>query len=113
MLSSEAEHPNCMYLWMDHIISPEANAKVAAYFGEAPAQSKSCDLIGDLPPQYFGTASHCKDYNADNPEFWSRVYYWKTPLADCGDDRGEVCKDYNDVGPGVDRDQGVMPSASL
>ena len=25
-----------------------------------------------------------------------RVYYWKTPLADCGDDRGEVCMDYND-----------------
>jgi putative spermidine/putrescine transport system substrate-binding protein len=95
MLSSEAEHPNCMYLWMNHIISPDANAKVAAYFGEAPGQTKSCDLIGDLPPQYFGTPSHCKDYNAENPEFWSRVYYWKTPLADCGDDRGEVCKDYN------------------
>jgi putative spermidine/putrescine transport system substrate-binding protein len=96
MISSEAKHPNCMYLWMDHIISPEANAKVAAYFGEAPAQSKSCDLIGSLPPEYFGTPSHCKDYNADNPEFWSRVYYWETPLADCGDDRGAVCKDYND-----------------
>jgi len=97
MISSEAKHPNCMYLWMDHIISPEANAKVAAYFGEAPAQSKACDLIGSLPPEYFGTASHCKDYNADNPEFWSgRVYYWETPLAECGDDRGAVCKDYND-----------------
>jgi putative spermidine/putrescine transport system substrate-binding protein len=95
MLSSEAANPNCMYLWMDHIISPETNAKVAAYFGEAPAQSESCDLIGDLPPQYFGTASHCKDYNAANTEFWSRVYYWKTPIADCGDDRGEVCTDYN------------------
>ena len=96
MISSEAKHPNCMYLWMDHIISPEANAKVAAYFGEAPAQSKACDLIGKLPAAYFGTADHCKNYNADNPEFWSRVYYWKTPLADCGDDRGEECMDYND-----------------
>jgi putative spermidine/putrescine transport system substrate-binding protein len=96
MISSEAKHPNCMYLWMDHIISPEANAKVAAYFGEAPAQSKACDVIGTLPAAYFGTADHCKLYNADNPEFWSRVYYWKTPLADCGDDRGEECMDYND-----------------
>ncbi len=26
MISSKAKHPNCMYLWMDHIISPEANA---------------------------------------------------------------------------------------
>jgi putative spermidine/putrescine transport system substrate-binding protein len=96
MISSEAKHPNCMYLWMDHIISPEANAKVAAYFGEAPAQSKACDLIGTLPAAYFGSPDHCKNYNAENAEFWSRVYYWKTPLADCGDDRGEVCKDYND-----------------
>ena len=26
MISSEAKHPNCMYMWMNHIISPEANA---------------------------------------------------------------------------------------
>ena len=27
---------------------------------------------------------------------WKDVYYWTTPTADCGDDRGDVCKDYND-----------------
>ncbi len=26
MISSQAAHPNCMYMWMDWIISPEANA---------------------------------------------------------------------------------------
>jgi putative spermidine/putrescine transport system substrate-binding protein len=96
MVSSEAEHPNCMYLWMNHIISPEANAKVAAWFGEAPAQSKSCAEFKNLDPAYFAAPNHCKLYNADNPEFWSRVYYWETPLADCGDDRGDACMDYND-----------------
>jgi putative spermidine/putrescine transport system substrate-binding protein len=97
MISSEAKHPNCMYLWMDHIISPEANAKVAAWFGEAPAQSKSCDLFKSLPAAYFASANHCAEYHADDPGFWGdKVYYWETPLADCGDDRGEVCKDYND-----------------
>jgi putative spermidine/putrescine transport system substrate-binding protein len=96
MISSEAEHPNCMYMWMDHIISPEANAKVAAWFGEAPAQSESCAEFKTLDPAYFGAPNHCKLYNADNPEFWQRVYYWNTPLADCGDDRGEECMDYND-----------------
>ena len=55
MISSEAEHPNCMYEWMNHIISPEANAAVAEWFGEAPANEKACDLDGrtealrDLP----------------------------------------------------------------
>ena len=97
MISTEAAHPNCMYMWMDHIISPETNAKVAAWFGEAPAQSKSCAGVENLPtPRTSGRPNHCKAYNADNPEFWKRVYYWKTPLADCGDDRGEDCMDYND-----------------
>jgi putative spermidine/putrescine transport system substrate-binding protein len=96
MISSEAAHPNCMYLWMDHIIDPETNAKVAAWFGEAPAQSESCAEFKNLDPAYFGSPDFCKLYNADNPEFWSRVYYWETPLADCGDDRGEECMDYND-----------------
>ena len=49
-----------------------------------------------LDPAYFGAPDHCELYNADNPEFWKRVYYWNTPLADCGDDRGNVCMDYND-----------------
>jgi putative spermidine/putrescine transport system substrate-binding protein len=96
MISSQAEHPNCMYLWMDHIISPETNAKVAAWFGEAPAQSESCAEFKNLDPAYFGAPNHCELYNADNPEFWSNVYYWETPLADCGDDRGSECMDYND-----------------
>ena len=29
MISSQAKNPNCMYMWMDHIVSPEANAAVA------------------------------------------------------------------------------------
>src|SRR5687767_14023483 len=44
MISSEAKHPNCMYKWMNHIIGPEANAAVAEWFGEAPANEKSCAL---------------------------------------------------------------------
>ena len=29
---------------MNHIISPEANAAVAEYFGEAPSNPKACDI---------------------------------------------------------------------
>ena len=100
MISSEAKHPNCMYRWMDFIISPLANAEVAQYFGEAPAQSKSCEAdtlaqaakADELPPD----PQFCTNYHADDPAFWDKVYYWITPLADCGDDRGEVCKDNNE-----------------
>ena len=100
MISSQAAHPNCMYLWMDHIVSPLANAEVAQYFGEAPAQSKSCDpdtlkqaaKADGFPPD----PKFCDNYHAADPGFWKRVYYWITPVADCGDDRGDVCKDNND-----------------
>jgi putative spermidine/putrescine transport system substrate-binding protein len=88
MISSEAKNPNCMYLWMNHIIDPKVNAEVAEWFGEAPAQSLSCEQTSD--PDF------CADYHADDPAFWDRVYYWETPLADCGDDRGSECKDYNE-----------------
>jgi putative spermidine/putrescine transport system substrate-binding protein len=100
MISSEAAHPNCMYKWMDFIVSPEANAEVAQYFGEAPAQSKSCDAstltaaakADGLPPD----PKFCDKYHAEDPGFWDKVYYWITPVADCGDDRGDVCMDNND-----------------
>ena len=42
MVSSKAANPNCAYLWMNHIISPKANAQVAEWFGEAPANKLSC-----------------------------------------------------------------------
>jgi putative spermidine/putrescine transport system substrate-binding protein len=95
MLSSEAKHPNCMYKWMNHIISPTVNAEVAEWFGEAPAQSKACDETSN--------PNHCADYHADDPAFWERVYYWNTPVTDCSvtDQRaheggsGDDCVDYN------------------
>jgi putative spermidine/putrescine transport system substrate-binding protein len=87
MISSEAEHPNCMYMWMNWIIEPTANAQVSEYFGEAPAQELACEKTKN--PNF------CAEYHAEEPEFWKRVYYWKTPLADCGDG-SEDCMDYND-----------------
>jgi putative spermidine/putrescine transport system substrate-binding protein len=96
MLSSEAEHPNCMYLWMDHILDPEVNAEVAVWFGEAPANEKSCALTGELDPAYFGTADHCEVFHADDEAFFDQVYEWKTPVSDCGDDRGDECKTYDE-----------------
>ena len=47
MIASRRPNTNCSYLWMDHIISPEAKAQVAEYFGEAPANAKACDLTAD------------------------------------------------------------------
>jgi putative spermidine/putrescine transport system substrate-binding protein len=99
MISSSAAHPNCMYKWMNYIISPQANAEVAQYFGEAPAQTKACDAstlaAAAKAIDYPVDTKFCDEYHAADPSFWKRVYYWKTPVADCGDGNTD-CKDYND-----------------
>ena len=39
---------------------------------------------------------HCAKFHATDEDYFANVYYWNTPVADCGDDRGEVCKDYSE-----------------
>jgi putative spermidine/putrescine transport system substrate-binding protein len=100
MIAKNAAHPNCMYKWMNYVTSAPVQAQIMQWFGEAPAQSEACpaDVVTTadkqlgLPPD----PKFCDNYHAADPAFWKRVYYWNTPLADCGDDRGNVCKDYND-----------------
>jgi putative spermidine/putrescine transport system substrate-binding protein len=86
MISSKAAHPNCMYKWMDWIISPKVNAEVAEWFGEAPAQTKACAETAD--------PKHCDTYHALDSAYANGLAYWTTPTKDCGDDRGATCKDY-------------------
>jgi putative spermidine/putrescine transport system substrate-binding protein len=78
MIYSKAANPNCMYLWMDHMASPEAQATVAEAFGEAPVNLKACDLTEN--------PDHCDEFHADDEAWWDDVYYWTTPSEDCNDD---------------------------
>jgi putative spermidine/putrescine transport system substrate-binding protein len=100
MISSKAKHPNCMYKWMNWIVSPKVNAEVAQFFGEAPAQSLACQSATlSAAAKVIGVpadTSFCNEYHAGLPSFWSRVYYWRTPTSSCGDSRGNACKNYND-----------------
>ncbi|MBB2943082.1 putative spermidine/putrescine transport system substrate-binding protein [Actinoplanes lutulentus] len=87
MVSASTKHPNCAYLWMNHIISPQANAGVAEWFGEAPSNKLSCALTADK--------SHCATFHADDEAYFDQIWYWTTPLAQCVDGRTDVtCKDY-------------------
>ncbi len=87
MISSQAKHPNCMYMWMNWIVSPKVNAEVAQFFGEAPAQSLACEHTEEK--------NFCAKYHAENPAFWKRVYFWETPVSECGNGEND-CMNYND-----------------
>ncbi|MGN6600595.1 MAG: extracellular solute-binding protein, partial [Actinomycetes bacterium] len=82
MVSSKTKHPTCAYKWLDWIVSPDVNAQVAQWFGEAPAQSKSCDLP-DMK-------EHCATYHAADKAYSDQIWYWTTPTKQCLDGRKDT-----------------------
>jgi putative spermidine/putrescine transport system substrate-binding protein len=87
MISAKAKNPNCAYLWMNHIISPKANAGVAEWFGEAPSNKLACAETA--------SKDHCAIFHAEDEAYFSQIWYWSTPIAQCLDGRTNVtCKDY-------------------
>ena len=89
MLTTKAEHPNCMLKWMAWMITPEVQAQVAEYFGEAPANPKACDLITDDP-------THCDVFKAKDADFASAVNFWATPRKECLDGSGDDCVPFSE-----------------
>ena len=88
MLSDKAKNPNCMVAWMNWIESPEIQAQVAEWFGEAPANPKACDFITD-------DKTFCDTYHVTDPSYYDKVAFWSTPTRNCRDDRGNTCVDYS------------------
>jgi putative spermidine/putrescine transport system substrate-binding protein len=88
MVQASTMSPNCAYGWMNHIISPEANAAVAEWFGEAPANEKACDLT---------SKGFCESYHAGDEAYADKIHYWTTPIEECLDGRTDVkCTTYQD-----------------
>lgn len=89
MVAKDTPNINCAYKWLDWIVSPEVNAQVAEWFGEAPANEKSCALTADK--------DHCTTFHAGQTDYWTDVYYWNTPTANCLDGRTDVqCVPYSE-----------------
>ena len=87
MVNSKTKHINCAYKFLNHITSAPVNIQIAEYFGEAPGNSKSCALATN--------PDHCAIFHAEETAYWTDVWYWTTPVADCLDGRTDVqCKDF-------------------
>ncbi len=94
MMSSHAKHPNCMYKWMGWMVTPQVQAEVAEYFGEAPANPKACTIL-DKGFGAYAVKNFCTVYRVNDKSFYDSISFWKTPLPDCGDSRGATCIDYS------------------
>lgn len=87
MVGAKSEHKTCAYKFIDHIVSPTANAAIAEWFGEAPANSKACAETTN--------PDHCAIFHAEDEDYFAQVHYWNTPIAQCLDGRTDVqCTDY-------------------
>jgi putative spermidine/putrescine transport system substrate-binding protein len=83
MMASNAPHPNCAYMWLEHSLSAETQAGVASWFGSVPAVPAACKgqaILGD------------EGCNANGADLFDKIHFWKTPIKDCGG--GRTCVDY-------------------
>src|ERR1039458_7884515 len=48
MLAANAPHPNCAYMWMKWVTTPNVQAEEADYFGETPANTLACPIMNKL-----------------------------------------------------------------
>ena len=89
MLAKKAKHPNCAYMWMKYVTTPQVEAKQALVFGETPVNPKACPFMNKIQ------AGSCSKYHLNQPlSYYKSIHFWKTPVADCGNGKNN-CMDYN------------------
>jgi putative spermidine/putrescine transport system substrate-binding protein len=88
MVSAHTKNLGCAYKWLSWISTPKVQAEQAIYFGETPVNTKACAEMDKI------SKGSCEEYHANAPlKYFKQIYFWKTPIADCGDGHNN-CMDY-------------------
>ena len=88
MLAKRAPHPNCAYLWMKYVTTPQVQAQQALVFGETPVNPKACSYMNKIQ------AGSCAQYHLNAPASYSKsIAFWKTPVPTCGWGGRKDCMD--------------------
>ncbi|MBX3055257.1 MAG: ABC transporter substrate-binding protein [Anaerolineae bacterium] len=85
MMHTNAPHPNCAYLWLNHSINPKLQGDLAAWFGSVPSVPSACNGNELLGPD------GCKTNGIDN---FDKISFWKTPTTTC--DSQTECVPYHE-----------------
>jgi putative spermidine/putrescine transport system substrate-binding protein len=75
---------------MKYVTQPSVEAKQALVFGETPVNPKACSYMNKLQK------GACADYHLNEPASYAKsIFFWKTPIAQCGWQKSSDCMDYN------------------
>ena len=74
---------------MDWITSPEVNAQVAEYFGEAPGADQGVRV-------HQPTRTSATSTTPPTTKFAAQIHYWTTPQKQCVDGSGDNCTAYDE-----------------
>jgi putative spermidine/putrescine transport system substrate-binding protein len=85
MMHSQAPHPNCAYLWLEHSLNVKLQGDLAAWFGSVPVVLAACTGNALL------TDTGCQVNGLENFE---KIAFWRTPIADCGNGRTDCVPYY-------------------
>ena len=84
MMHSEAENPNCAYLWMEHTLSSNLMSDLSVWFGANPSVPAAC-----TDGRGMQTAEGCTTNGMDDFE---KIKFWQTPVSKCASQ--EQCVPY-------------------
>ena len=81
MLATDSPHPNCAYKFMEHSLNSNLQSDLSVWFGSVPVVPAACsDKSGMQTPE------GCK---ANGSEYFDKIKFWTTPIADCGQGEGQ------------------------
>ena len=86
MLHVDSEHPNCAYMWMEWSLNPKVQGDLAAWFQNIPVRLDACEGNELLGPE------GCVNNGLND---FDKIWWWRTPTADCGDGRTD-CVPYHE-----------------
>ena len=106
MMSSKAANPNCMQKWMAWMLTPEVQAQVAEYFGEAPANPKACQYL-DVGYGSYAVPGLLRQVRRQRPGLLRQDLVLEDPPGRLRRRSGRHLHRLRRVDQQVDRDQGL------
>ena len=84
MMHSEAPHPNCSYMWMEHTLSSNLQSDLSVWFGAVPSVPSACTDGRGMQSAEGCTANGLDDFD--------KINFWTTPITRC--ESQEECVPY-------------------